>query len=172
MVPGDAGFVAALGVVAPDLWQIEADVDEGRLLAAGEAGADGDLAVFDFSEPSVVHPGHPDGAIAFFPKSAVVDDESATRCSAEQSVGPAGDLVHKRAVIPRRVADGVVNRLIVEIRHMFLHALEVFSAAFGLHEAEQIAVDLGGVAITASVEETGEILDKGHKAASGSDDVL
>jgi hypothetical protein len=70
------------------------------------------------------------------------------------------------------MTDGVVNRLIVEIRNMFFHALQVFRAAFGLHETEQIGVNLGSVAITASVKKTGEILDKGHKATSGSDDVL
>jgi hypothetical protein len=94
LVLGDAGFFTALGVAAPDLGQIEADVDGSRLLAAGEAGADSDQAVFNLAKPPVVHSGHPDGAIALFPKSAVVYDEPAARGSAKQSAGPAGDLIH------------------------------------------------------------------------------
>ena len=172
LILGDAGFVAALGIVAPNLGQVEPNVGEGGLLAAGKAGADGDLAVFNLAEPPVGLPRHADGAVALFPEAGVVDDEPAARGSAEQPAGPAGDLVHERTVVPRRVADGIVNRLIVEIRHVFLHALEILRAALGLHQAEQIAVNLGSVAVTASVEETGEILDEGHKAASGSDDVL
>ena len=152
--------------------QNEGDVPEGGALAAGETGANGDLAVFDLAEPPVVHPAHADRAIAFLGKRGVVDDESAVRGAPEQSVGPAGDLIHERTVIPWRGGDGVVNRLIVEVRHMLLHALDVLRPAFGLHQAEQIAADLIRVAIAASVEKPGEILDERHKAAGRSDDVL
>ena len=44
--------------------------------------------------------------------------------------------------------------------------------ALGLHETGETGHDPVGVAITASPEETGEILDERHKAAGGSDDGL
>ena len=116
--------------------------------------------------------GYTDRCAAFFSKAGVIDDESAAGASGKQSIGPERDLVHERAVFPGRVADGVVNGLVVEIRHMLFHALDVLGTALGLHEAEEIGLDLVGVAITASPEETGEILDERHKAAGGSDDVL
>jgi hypothetical protein len=39
VILGNAGLFATVGVVAPDLRQVEADIGEGGLLAAGEAGA-------------------------------------------------------------------------------------------------------------------------------------
>ena len=65
-----------------------------------------------------------------------------------------------------------MNRLIVEIRHVFLHALEVLRPALGLHETAQIGAHLISIGITASVEKPGEFLDVRHKAANSSDDVL
>ena len=48
MVGGNVGFFAAARVVAPGLWEVESDVRQGGALAAGEAGANGDLAVINF----------------------------------------------------------------------------------------------------------------------------
>ena len=77
LVLGEADLCAALRVVVPNFGQIEAEVAEGGLLAAGEAGADGYLAVFDLAEPPVVLPGHADGNLALLGERGVVNDEPA-----------------------------------------------------------------------------------------------
>ncbi len=75
-------------------------------------------------------------------------------------------------MFPRRVADGVVNVLVFEIRNVFFHAFEVPGSSFSLHEAEEVALDLGGVVIAASAEETGEVFHEGDKSTGGPGDVL
>ncbi len=70
-------------------------------------------------------------------------------------MGLVGDLIQERAVIPGRVTDGVMRRLIIEVQHMFLHPLEVLRAALGLHEAAPIGFDRRRVGITERVEEAG-----------------
>lgn len=162
-VCGDAGFFAALGIAGPGFGQVEADVGEGGLLAAGKAGADGDLAVIDFAEPPDILARHADGVIAFLGETGVVDDESAARAAAKEAVGTAGDFVHERTVFPWRVADGVVDSLVVEIRDIFFHALEIFRASLGLHEAKHVRANLVEVGIAARAEETTEIFHEGDK---------
>lgn len=171
-VGGDAGFFAAGGIVGPEFGQVKADVGEGGLLAAGKAGADGDLAVVDFAEPPDVLARNADGVVAFLGETGVVNDESAARASAKKSVGTAGDFVHERAVFPWRVADGVVDGLIVEIRDIFFHALEVFCAPLGLHEAKQVGADLVDIGITARAEKAAEVFHEGNKTIDGSNNVL
>lgn len=80
---GDAGFFAALGGACPAFGKVEAYVDEGGALAAGEAGADGDLAVFDFADASDVLAGYAYGVVAFFEDAGVVEDESGAGASSE-----------------------------------------------------------------------------------------
>ena len=111
-------------------------------------------------------------AVALFLDAGVINDESAAGATAEQAVGAAGDFVHERAMLPRRVTDGVVNALIVEIRNVFFHSFEVFGSAFGLHEAEEVALDLSGVVIAARAEETGEVFHEGDEATDCPSDVL
>ena len=53
---GNAGLFAPRFVLTPSLGQVESDVDEGGCLPAGKAGADGDLAVFNFSQASQILP--------------------------------------------------------------------------------------------------------------------
>lgn len=169
---GDAGFFAALGIVGPGFGQVEADVGEGGLLAAGKAGADRDLAVVDFAESPDVLARHADGVVAFLGKTGVVDDESAARATAKESVGTAGDFIHERAVFPWRVADGVVDGLVVKIRDIFFHALEIFRATLRLHEAKHVRANLVEIGIAARTEETTEIFHEGDKTIDSSNNML
>ena len=172
VILGDTCIFAALGVIAPALWQVEANIAEGRLLAAGKAGADCDLAVFNFTQATDVLAFDADGGIALFLDAAVIDNEATTCAAAKQPIGPAGDLVHQRAVIPRRMTDGVVNALIIEIRHMLLHTFEVFGSAFGLHETEEIGLDFDRVVVAASSEKADEVFHEREKARCGSNNML
>ena len=169
---GYSSFFASRGLLAPGFGQVEADVAEGGHLAAGKAGADGDLAVFDFAEATDVLARNADGAVTFFLNAAVIDDKAATGTAAKQSVGAARNLVDERAVVPRRVADGVVDALVVEVWNVFFHAFDVFGTAFGLHEAEEVALDLGQVAVTARAKEFGEVFHVCDKTTDRSGDVL
>ena len=131
---------------------IEANVDERGLLSASQTCADGDLTVFDLSESPIVLPGHANGAVAFFGEPRVIDDEPATRPSAQEPGRADGNLIHERTVVAWRVRNGIVNRLLVEIRHMLLHAIEVLCSAFGLHEPKQIGANLISIAVATCVE--------------------
>src|SRR3954447_18351932 len=54
--PGHAGLLAPLAVGGPLRGQIEADIDEGVLLARGVAEEDADLAVLDLAQPAAPLP--------------------------------------------------------------------------------------------------------------------
>ena len=86
----------------------------------------------------------------------------ATGTAAEQFIRPASDGIHNRTMIPGRRANGVVHALILKIRDVFIHALEVFSASFGLHETEEIGTNLRSVRIASRPEEMGEGFNERH----------
>jgi hypothetical protein len=169
---GNTGFFTTLRICGPGLGEIEADINQGGLLAAGETGAYGDLAVFDLTKPPDVLAGYADGVITLFLETGVVDDEPTAWGTAEQAVGPASNFVHEWARFPWGMADGVVDGLVIEIRHIFFHALDILPATLGLHETKQVVADLKRVGVAASMKETTEVFHKGNEAGSGSNNVL
>ena len=83
-------------------------------------------------------------------KAGIVNDQSRPGSSAQQIVGMKGDLIHQGAMLPRRVADGVMHVLAGKSGHAFLHALHVLTPPFCLHQPGKIRTNFLRVRIAAS----------------------
>ena len=150
---GHPGFVAARGVIAPLLGQIQTPLGQGHAIPGAERGKDADLAVIHLAQPPVILPGDTHGGVAFFTKGTLINNEVALRQAAEQAIGLGGDPVeHLRLrsghphlrVIPGRVGDKMVDLLMIAARHRVGDVFEVALTGLGLHEAAQVEAGLSG----------------------------
>jgi len=96
-----------------------------------------DLAVVDFAQAPRPLPGDSNRALALLGKAAFVDDQATRRLAAEQAVRITADLRHHRLMLPRRVADEVLELLRAPALNHGSHRGE--RALFRLRQSAQIA---------------------------------
>ena len=109
------------------------------------------LAVVDLAQAAGPLPGHANRAIPLFGKAALVDDQAAGRLAAQQTIRVLADLRHHRLVVPRRVADEMLELLRAATFNHGGHRRE--RAILGLRQAMQIAPRHRGVVPRARAEE-------------------
>jgi hypothetical protein len=80
-------------------------------VAIGQHTEHRDLAIIHLAQPPGPLPGHANRAIALLGEAALVDHQAARRLAAKQLVGVSGDLRYHGPMVPRRVADEVLELL-------------------------------------------------------------
>jgi hypothetical protein len=128
----DAGLIAACRVRNPDLRQVKPHAAHRR--SARRTPRPGSCP------PSPRRPDycrHPDRAIPPFREATLVDDQATIRLAAKHLVRIPADLHNDRLVVPRRVADEVLELLCAAALNRCGHRGEL--ADLGLHQSTQVA---------------------------------
>jgi hypothetical protein len=105
---------------------------------------------------------HTGGVLALLHEAGLVDQQAAIRLAAKQPIRFRRHLPHHRLVVPRRMGQEMLQRLVGGVRHGFNHPLHVL--AFGLDQAAEILLRLGEHTSGAGTEMWREACDGGNEA--------
>ena len=122
---GNARRLAARRIARPGLGQKQPAVDQGRLGSPTQGGEYADLAVFDFAQLPTPLPRHPHRLRPFLRAPALIDQQGAVGMPAQQPVRILGDLIQHRPLGPGRLAQHVVQGLMIRLGNRLFHPLHV-----------------------------------------------
>ncbi len=154
----DPGRVASRRILDPGVRQVEPHIDRRVPLAVGQHAEHRDLAVVHLAQPPGPLPGHANRTIALLGEAAFVDDQAAHRRAAEEKIRVPSDLRHHRPVVPRRVADEMLELLRAAALNHGGHRGQ--RAILGLRQSAQITRSNRHVVPRAGAEETAVAIDQ------------
>jgi hypothetical protein len=111
-------------------------------------------------------PRHTHRTITLLGEAAFVDDQAAGRLAAQQAVGVLADVRHNRLVVPRRVADEVLELLRAACVNQRCHPSE--GTVFRLRQSPQVTPCHRRAVARLGPEEPAMAVDEGRKGVRDS----
>jgi hypothetical protein len=172
---GNPRPLATRGVFDPAVRQIKPHIDRRVPLAVRQHAEHRDLTIIDFAQTPGPLPGDAHRAIALFGEAALVDDQGphpelveGRRFAAHKSVRVMADLRHHGFVVPRRLADEMLELLRAATLNHGRHRLE--RAILRLRQPLQIAARHRRVVPRARAEEKAMAVEEGPERRANSFD--
>ena len=132
----DTGLAAARRVFSPRLRKIQPHVAERGQVAAAQGRAHAHLAVVHLAQAPTPLTGHTDRMLALLGEARLIDQQYTRGRATECAIGFLRHLVEHRLVIPVRVAEHVLETLLIGADHHLFHPLHVL--VLGLHQAFEV----------------------------------
>ena len=137
-------------------------------LAATQCGEHTHLTVLQLAQPTTPLACHASRVLALLHETGLVDQQATIGLATKQSLRFRRHLTHRRLVVPRRMAQEVLQPLVVGVRHDFGHPLHVLAS--GLDQATEILFGLDEHASGAGTEMWCEASDDGNEAVGQLDE--
>ncbi len=122
---GNARRLAARRIARPCLGQKQPTIDQGHLGSPTQGGEYADLAVLDFAQLPTPLPRHPHRLRPFLRATALIDQQGAVGMPAQQPARILGDLIQHRPFGPGRLAQHVVQGLMIRLGNRLFHPLHI-----------------------------------------------